>query len=332
LLFFQVLHWIGFGLDELLFRNYRKVKITKPIFITGIPRSGTTHLQRVLAKHEVLTCMKTWECLLAPSITERYFYRLLGRIGKPISHYFGKSNLPFFREMGSIHALGLQENEEDFIALLSINACFLLVIFFPEVKNYWQLVCFDFAMPEKRKRIVIEFYARLIQKHLLFHGVDKRYLCKNPSFLTWIHSLKQSFPDAGFVICERPAEQTVPSQLSSLMPAWQLIYGESMCTRFACRLVNMLADYYHYIDKLPVTARNLSRLAMNDLVTNLPGSVSAIALNLELPLSEDFLSKLENQAKSSASYQSQHAYRDLLHFNWRAQKNLFPESAWSQGV
>ncbi|MGB0184984.1 MAG: sulfotransferase, partial [Opitutales bacterium] len=49
LLAVQVFHWLGLFLDELLFPNYRKVKIEAPVFITGIPRSGTTFVHRTLA-------------------------------------------------------------------------------------------------------------------------------------------------------------------------------------------------------------------------------------------------------------------------------------------
>ena len=330
LLFFQLLHWVGFGLDELFFRKYRQVKITKPLFVTGIPRSGTTHLQRVLATHESLTCMKMWECLLAPSIAERYVYRSLGRILRPISRLIHLSKLPFFQEMGAVHSLGLLEEEEDFIALLPINACFLLVMMFPEVKSYWRLVRFDSAMSEKQKSNVIDFYTRVIQKHLYYHGANKRYLCKNPSFLSWLQALKQSFPDAGFVICERCAERTIPSQISALGPTWQLLYGEPMSPEFVQQILFMLADYYHDIDKLPLAALNAKKLKMDDLVADLPGSVRAIAWQFDLPITEAFMLSLEDQARASANYKSQHTYREPVNFNWRAQRGLFPELSWGE--
>ena len=42
LFFGQLIHWVGFLLDEIFFRGYRKVAINDPVFIVGIPRSGTT--------------------------------------------------------------------------------------------------------------------------------------------------------------------------------------------------------------------------------------------------------------------------------------------------
>ncbi|MEM6704121.1 MAG: sulfotransferase, partial [Acidobacteriota bacterium] len=44
----QCVHWLGFLLDELFYRGYRRVRIERPLFILGLPRSGTTHLHRTL--------------------------------------------------------------------------------------------------------------------------------------------------------------------------------------------------------------------------------------------------------------------------------------------
>ena len=63
---FQLLHWLGFLLDELLFRDYRKVRIEAPVFISGIPRSGTTFVHRSLAQDRAqFTTVSTWEAALA---------------------------------------------------------------------------------------------------------------------------------------------------------------------------------------------------------------------------------------------------------------------------
>ena len=68
----QLLHWIGFALDEILFRGYRDIEIRQPTFVLGVPRSGTTFLHRLLAHDPQFTTFSTWECFFAPSISERY--------------------------------------------------------------------------------------------------------------------------------------------------------------------------------------------------------------------------------------------------------------------
>ena len=77
----HLLSWIGFGLDEIFHRAYRKQVVEAPIFIIGNFRSGSTLLQRLLAQDEEhLTAMRTWEIYLAPSITQREFWRVVNRL------------------------------------------------------------------------------------------------------------------------------------------------------------------------------------------------------------------------------------------------------------
>lgn len=325
---FQIIHWIGFAVDEVLFRKYRKVQVKKPVFVTGIPRSGTTHLQRVLANHNELSSMQMWECVFAPSISERYLYLFLGRVFQPVQTFFGKTTLPFLKKMKGIHTLGLTEAEEDFIALLPINACFLMVVLFPERSDYWRLANFDSSMPSNRKKLILNFYHRIIQKHLYFHGSEKRYLCKNPSFMTWVHSLNECYPDASFVLCEREAEKTIPSQLSSLMPTWELIYGEPMSEKFSGSIVKMLAGYYHYLDRLPIADVQAMRLPMSQLVHDLPHSITIVLSHCELEKTQQFTEKLEAEVSRAKAYKSSHQYQSSDRFDWSAFNSCFPEWAF----
>ena len=46
----EITAWIGFLLDSIFFSGYRDQPVRKPVFIIGPPRSGTTFLQRLLAR------------------------------------------------------------------------------------------------------------------------------------------------------------------------------------------------------------------------------------------------------------------------------------------
>ena len=81
-------HWLGLALDEVLFRGYRKVDVKRPLFVVGVPRSGTTFLHGVLAEDEHNTTFATWECFFALSVTWRKLWRFAGRLdaalGRPV--------------------------------------------------------------------------------------------------------------------------------------------------------------------------------------------------------------------------------------------------------
>ena len=51
-LFTEITSWIGFLLDSIFFSGYRRIQVLQPVFVIGPPRSGTTFLQRVLARDE----------------------------------------------------------------------------------------------------------------------------------------------------------------------------------------------------------------------------------------------------------------------------------------
>lgn len=316
-LLLQVVHWLGFLFDELFFYRYRRIVIKKPVFITGIPRSGTTHLHRVLSDHEHLTSMVLWECVFAPSITERMVYRFLGRKLSPLFKRFRAKPAHLLAKMKSIHELGLLEPEEDFMVLTNINACFLMVVFFPEQAHYWRLVAFDQKMPDHYRKKVMHFYHRMIQKHLFVHGESLRYIAKNPSFMSWQNSLQVEFPTAKFVICHRAPEKTLPSQISSLMPAWHSVYGRPMDPTFIDRLINMMDHYYQVLAELKDTTETHRLVPMHQLVGELTQTISALCKFLELPETDTFRMKLAASAKAAASYRSAHHYswHDLINDN-----------------
>lgn len=309
----QVVHWLGFACDELFFRRYRQVAVRRPVFISGIPRSGTTHLHRVLSHHDNLTSMRTWECLFAPSITERYVLRALGWVLSPLGKLIGRVRLPFFKQMDAIHQLGLNEPEEDFLSLLPVNGCFLVVVLFPEEPSLWRLVRFDAAMPTRRKQTLMRFYRRMIQKHLYFHGAnrgtERRYLCKNPSFASWLSSLRQQFPDADFALCTRPAQKTLPSQLSSLLPGWQLFHGPIFTPAFEQRIVSMLASYYRDVDLFSRENPNSRLIPMQQLTSNLEGTIGQLLVAMDLPMTPDYRQALDAEIAQARQYQSGHHYQ-----------------------
>src|SRR5208282_309976 len=79
--------WIGFIVDEIFFPAYRKQPVEKPLFIVSNFRSGSTFVQRTLARDEsTFTCLRTGEIYLTPSITQRRIFRLLSRADAVCGH------------------------------------------------------------------------------------------------------------------------------------------------------------------------------------------------------------------------------------------------------
>ncbi|MDJ0752413.1 MAG: sulfotransferase [Ardenticatenaceae bacterium] len=306
----QLIHWLGFLADEVFFPGYRQIEVEKPVFIVGIPRSGTTFLQRTLADDPQFTTTKAWECIFAPSITERTIYHGLGRLFAPFGRLLPRQSLNFFNKMESIHELGLQEPEEDFLFFLPLFSCFILIAIFPEAAGLWRQAQFDLKLTAWEKETTLSFYHRCVQKHLYFHGRQRRYLSKNPSFSSMLRSLHQKFPDGKFVVTIRPPQATVPSQLSSLRPTFELVGSGRMSSRFQTRIVEMLHFYYQYFAKvLPTIDDQIPVLENKQIKLQLAETLEKIYAYVEQPQPLDAHQKWAGIARESTQFKSKHRYQ-----------------------
>ncbi len=310
----QGLHWLGFLLDELLYRQWRQTRIRAPVFIIGIPRSGTTFLQRTLARDTQFATTRTWETLLAPSITEKKLYRGVAKYLRPLLNIAGRKDRGFVRKMAAIHQLGLNEPEEDFLFLLNVNACFLLVALYPSSRGLWKLSRFDQSMPPWEKTLVMKYYQACVRKQLYFiqsedHGCERVYLSKNPSFTPMAHALRQTFPDAKFIVCVRDPIHALPSQISALRPAFALLANGRPPQQFIKYCVTMLHFYYqHLTDAITKNQAGIPVVNMVELQTNLSATLASIYRYLERDLPAELTAYAERQSARGNRHQSQHRY------------------------
>lgn len=305
-----LLHWLGFLLDEIFFRGYRKIEISQPVFVLGVPRSGTTFLHRTLAADEQLfTTVSTWEVLLAPSITQRVFWRTLARIDKLIGRPFGclvaYLEKRLFKGLEGIHDVSLHAAEEDYLLLLPLMSCFILFLPFTESSYIWNLSRLDWGMPDKDRQRILDFYKACLQKHLYFHnnhGNNKRFLSKNAAFASWILSLREYFPDAHFVICLREPDKAVPSLIGSLESGAQFFEIDLSNGSLPNQLVEMMQDYYRHL--ITNHQPEWEVVHMHELQAGINRRVGTIYQRFGLTLSEQYRQQLDILTAESTRYTS----------------------------
>jgi hypothetical protein len=310
----QGMHWLGFLCDELLFRGYHRVRVKAPLFVVGPPRSGTTFLHRVLSEDAQFTTFRTWECLFAPSITERRlwlaFSRVDGWLGRPVARLVHRLQQRLFARLDGIHAMTLTAPEEDYLALTPIFACFILVLPFPFAEFIWRMGTFDRDMTEDEKRLVMGYYRACLQKHLYVHGPDKRLLSKNASFSPLVGSLRATLPDCRIICCMRDPVEAVPSQLSSLRDGLALFGHDPRDPAFRDRLTEQLVFYYeHLLATLKTTPRQHHVFVpMSALQQSLLRTLSGIYHRLGIALSDEMIDYLGSAERSARQYRSSHRY------------------------
>ena len=108
-LLIQLSNRIFLFLDNFFFRAYKKVKIKKPLFIVGIPRSGTTYIHNVISKNSsIFTTFSLWELIFAPSICQKQIFHFFIKVdtlfGKPLTKVLNLIEKKAFEDQEEINS------------------------------------------------------------------------------------------------------------------------------------------------------------------------------------------------------------------------------------
>lgn len=309
----QGINGIGLLLDHVLFPDFRRVQIREPLFVVGVPRSGTTFLHRLLALDERFTTTALWELLFAPSITQRYFWTALAcldqKIGRPLGRLLSWSERRLLGGLDGIHKTGLLDPEEDYLGLIPVWGCFLLVLVVP-APALWRLTFLDRDGSDREKARLMKAYRRFVQRHLYFHGQHKQLLSKNPSFTPWLQTLSHTFPDARFIGCLRNPSQSVPSQINSILIGAQIFDGRDTTAYWRQGFLAMLDYYYrHLLSALAAMQPERQALSVMEVLAVEPAeTVLRFYQQFGWEVDSAFRERLEMQDRKARQYQSGHRY------------------------
>ena len=310
----QAINGAGLLLDYLLFPDFRRVRVREPLFVVGVPRSGTTFLHRLLAgDRERFTTTALWELIFAPSITQRFFWRGVGRldalVGAPLSRLFFRLERRVLGGLDDVHQTGLRDPEEDYLALLPVLGCFLLVLAVPD-PALWRLTYADRDLPAAEKQRLMAAYRRFVQRHLYFHGEHRTFLSKNPSFTPFMATLADAFPDARFIGCLRNPTAAVPSQINSIVIGGKLFDGRDTADYWREGFLAMLDYYYHHLlEQLDGLPEGRGALSVMENLAAAPGeTVSEFYRTFDWTPSPAYRAFLEGEDRRAAGYRSGHRY------------------------
>jgi hypothetical protein len=301
-------------MDEILFSGYRKQEVKEPIFIIGNFRSGSTLLQRLLAKdNRNITSMKTWEIYLAPSIIQRKIFQFMARTDRSLlnGYLIGRLGQRDLALLGNIpmHRVGLWEVDEDEGALLHNWTSSFLMFIFPFLEDLPPYLNFDREMPEDEKHMTMEFYYRLVQRHVYFHG-GRKYLAKNPAFSAKIIALREYFPDAKFIYLVRNPLDMLASKTSFFTYIWRYFNEPLEQYPFKEMLLDLTRRWYveslDTLAQLPLSEYVI--LKYDDLVGKLDASTRMLYRHFDIPLTKDFEIRLAQAVKEAEAYESKHHY------------------------
>ena len=183
---------------------YADVPIERPIFVTGLPRTGTTALHRLLGADPSHQGLQMW----------------LSEFPQPRPPRETWADNPIFARFNAQFERHHNENPE-FMGLHFMSA--------DEVEECWQLLRQSLHAVAYETLSHLPTYARWLanedwtpvyrryRKNLKLIGlndVGKRWVLKNPSHLHALDALMATFPDAFVVQCHRPPETLMASMCS----------------------------------------------------------------------------------------------------------------------
>ncbi|CAA0108729.1 Uncharacterised protein [Halioglobus japonicus] len=206
----------GMLLDNLKLRlsltEYRKQRpevglqeIERPLFVLGLPRTGTTILYELLAQDPAHRAPSTWEVAQPIPPAQRHNFQNDLRIPEVEKNVQKMALLaPGFQ---AIHAMGA-ELPQECVALLAphfISDQFGVSFYIPEYRH-WTL--------EQDMTAAYQWHKKFLQ-HMQVDYMEQRWVLKTPPHLAYLDTLINQYPDAAIVQTHR-APMEVLASISSL--------------------------------------------------------------------------------------------------------------------
>ena len=194
-------------LEALLYKHpeITDVKITAPIVIAGIPRSGTTNLSNIMASDSRLRSLSFWESKTPfPSTEHSQSHDLSAKqraeLGRQIMADI-HALMPMVRFMYDIAFDGAAE-ELSLMAMAGCPLTYLPHTYTPD----WNRWFYNEMDPVKMYSLL----KRSLQAMNWLSGEEKRWVLKSPHHLGFLPALTKAFPDTHLIVTHRdPASSTI---------------------------------------------------------------------------------------------------------------------------
>lgn len=268
--------------------------IRGPIFVTGMPRSGSTFLHELLAEDPANRAPRVWEVMFPVrparssnrdprprmAATRLWWFRRLAK--RPDSVYPMRARTP--HECVAIHSYTLFSQEFISTARIAGYEAFLRASDLTPVYD-WQ------------KRFL---------QHLQLGSRERRWVLKAPDHVYCLKELFSVFPDAVIIQTHRNPLQVLRSsiQLSEVLHnlfAWP---GdrEQLAEREAVLLARAMEKFIYFRDAHPEFEKRFIDLSYSDLVSNPLAAVRRVYEQLDITLTKQATERMRQLISKRARY------------------------------
>ena len=280
-----------FKMEQVLAANpdIEKAEIKEPVFIIGMPRTGTTILHAMMHEDPANRSPLAWECLLpypAPKPETFEDNDQIKRVTKDFEQLF--KLVPDFQLKHYMTADSPQE-------CLSINA--LDFNSFQPTAQFYLPSYMDWFHNRADKLETMRFHKRFLQ-YLQSGGVkSERWLLKTPVHLMRLPELFEVYPDARIIMTHRHPAKVVAST-TSLISSVRSLYGDH---EDPIRTGQEQAEIWSmYFERFMESRKKLNKedqiidLKFDDFVKDQIGVVKKIYDRFDMHLSDEALAKFKH--------------------------------------
>jgi hypothetical protein len=207
--------------DRQLYPNISRQEIHEPLFIVGLPRSGTSVLHRLLSVDPEHRCPLMWEVRSPSPPTRAHEKRRIQRATQSCN--FFNWLVPTFRY---VHVVGAEVPQEC-VSLMTptfLSDQFDAMYYVPSYRAWFF---------RQDLRPAYEYHRRFLQ-HLQFRRTARRWILKAPTHMFAMPALLSVYPDALFVQTHRTPVDSMAS-VSSLMAILRSAFSDAVDPFMVCR-------------------------------------------------------------------------------------------------
>ncbi len=256
-------------------------KIAKPVFIVGMPRTGTTILHDILGADPDNKVPLTWEAMFPSPPPEAASFATDPRIEACAATFPGvELQIPAFKAM---HPMGAQLSQEC-VTLMGETMCTPLFHNQFRVPSYEDWV--DFEADWKH---VYDFHIQQLQ-HLQFRNPGPRWVLKTGAHMWGLEHLLRTYPDARIVFTHRDPVKTMTSYASLTALVRSMGSDEvdpvEIASDWTARIKHVLEHAISVRSAAAYPDARFYDMYFQDFVSNQFGEVEKIYRAFDLPMTE----------------------------------------------
>ncbi len=278
-------------------------RITKPIFIVGINRTGTTFLHRLMSRDPRFWTLRTFE-LFSSVLPDANYSSVAGTADDSrrnfVQDFFEALELPEY--FAGIHHIDIDEPGEDIKLLDLAFASWTSNVFqFSSQHNEWLENTGSMHAYPHHRRVLQHFnwQRRLIEST----QTDKQWLLKMPFHLMELENLINTYPDACFIQTHREPNELMGSWLNLVEKIRSRMWMFEPDLRYGLGIeqLNLMSDMMNravdFRNRHPELEDRWVDINYSEFVQNPMKIISDIYKQFDWPLEPCALDKMNNWRK-----------------------------------